>query len=153
MPFGRFTTFWLDNDDDFLNRRQEELPRRNNIDWTAEIQLARAVADQQMRQQYLLGDQAIVNDYFNLNRLNAMYQVHDEFYLYEEAKKEEDMATVKVLKNSVTIQSEDDRLDVEYITRKDGSTCFTLTVNDQVIEIPVNQTSKLNEFIKSKLTE
>jgi len=101
--------------------------------------------------QYIFGDQEIMEAYLRLNNLEAMHQVHDEYYIYEVAKEEEAMATVKTLKNSIVIQGEDDRMDVEFVTRNDGSTCFSITLNDQHVELPVNQTEKLSEFIKSKL--
>lgn len=130
LPVGTLNAFY---DDGLLNIR-----RWSGQEW-------------RVSQEYQLNEQDIINAYLQLGQLQRVHAVHDEYYLYEAAKEEEAMATVKQLKNSITIQDEDNRLDVEFVTRKDGTTCFSIMLNDWHFELPTAQVAKLGEFIQSKV--
>lgn len=80
--------------------------------------------------------------------LNDLQGLADNFI---EQEPEVSMSTVKVLKNSLSVLGEDDRFDVEIITCQDKESYFLFILNDQSIEIPLSQASKVSDFIKAKL--
>ena len=60
------------------------------------------------------------------------------------------MSTIKVLKNSLSISGEDDRLDIEVITCQDKEPYFLFILNDQSIEVTMSQASRVSDFLKYK---